>query len=142
MKITTNQILEICKLLPSGDRFIYIILHKSLNNNNILELSYYEISVLKSIAEYNKKIKDLLFPIEDVNIFDICSKNDMRSIKCALLDGTNGKLQLCTDDYKNIISGPREDLKNKSLWVSNSCKVILHYTNTGCTIIEIIKKES
>lgn len=130
MKITTNQILEICKLLPSGDSFIYTILHKSLNNNNILELSYYETSVLKSIAEYNKKIKDLLFPIEDTNLFGMCSKNDMRSIKCALLDGTNGNLQLCTD----------EDLKNKSLWVSNSCKVILHYTNTGCTIIEIIKK--
>ena len=140
MKITTNQILEICKLLPQGDSFIYTILHKSLNNNNILELSYYETSVLKSIAEYNKKIKDLLFPIEDTNLFGMCSKNDMRSIKCALLDGTNGNLQLCTDDYKNIISGPREDLKNKSLWVSNSCKVILHYTNTGCTIIEIIKK--
>ena len=139
MKITTNQILEICKLLPSGDSFIYTILHKSLNNNNILELSYYETYVLKSIAEYNK-IKDLLFPIEDTNLFGMCSKNDMRSIKCALLDGTNGNLQLCTDDYKNIISGPREDLKNKSLWVSNSCKVILHYTNTGCTIIEIIKK--
>lgn len=142
MKLTTNQILEVCKLLPLGDSFIYSILHKSLNNNNILELSYYETSVLKSIAEYNKKIKDLLFPIEDVNIFDICSKNDMRSIKCALLDGTNGKLQLCTDDYKNIISGPREDLKNKSIWVCSSCKVILHNTDDGNTIIEIIKKES
>lgn len=140
MKLTTNQILEVCKVLPLGDTFIYTILHKSLNNNNILELSYRETSVLKSIAEDNKKIKDLLFPSEDINLFDTCSKDDMRSIRYALLDGTAGNLQLCTNDWERIISGPREDLKNKSLWVSNACKVILHYTNVGNTIIEIIKK--
>lgn len=147
MKITRKFIREAC--LPLEIYSYLINIASTLENvfqDEIVLSKIQEATLINMLKKY-PPVKDLfieegIIEEEDKNPFkkDL-SCEDLNNLRQALYDTFNGQsVDVSYGSEMNIVAGPRDDLRERSLYVDKDYEVILHPTKYEGTVIEIRKK--